>query len=98
MLMAMIGLVFIGVFPSMLFQISVISLGGIGFLNLGLFLDSLEWFKMTEKQCYSCKYYTFEVIHDLQDEWCSKDNKYFMRKGDCPNYDGDLQWLWNDLQ
>lgn len=28
----------------------------------------------------------------LQDEWCSKDNKYFMRKNiDCPNYDGDVE-------
>ena len=47
--------------------------------------------RMTEKQCYSCKYYAFEMIKEyftLKDDWCSKDNKYFMRKNiDCPNYE-----------
>ena len=41
---------------------------------------------MTENQCYDCKYYEFEYIGDFTDEWCTKDDKYFMQDEDCPNW------------
>jgi len=39
-IMVLVGIIFYSVFPNMLFQLFVIVLGGIGFLNLCLFLDS----------------------------------------------------------
>jgi len=42
---------------------------------------------MTEKQCYTCTNYQFEFIDEYIDEWCSKDNKYFMSNKKCPNWE-----------
>lgn len=41
---------------------------------------------MTEEQCYDCIYYIFDYVCDFTDEWCTKDNEYFMQDEDCPNW------------
>jgi hypothetical protein len=42
MVLSLIAIIFISIFPYALWQISLIYIGGIGFLNLGLFLDSWD--------------------------------------------------------
>lgn len=46
---------------------------------------------MTEKQCYNCDYYQFDFIGEYRDEWCSKDNEYFMGCENCPNWK-EVMW------